>query len=168
MSKKDYQKFAAEKLAALYELQDYERVLAALYEVDPSFKAVAPAKFGMEFLGLRLAVACHAWARGCRDNHVKDSGVENLFLKTVMQSFQSPKFVDIAAVFSEYLHAPKSVSEQPLLPVAGLMMRRLGLGERMGSVQEPVLTPAFKILVEIAESLKSAFENEFFDFCFSS
>lgn len=166
MSNKDYQKFAAEKLAALYLVEDYPRVLEALKETDPAFEDVPLAAFGMEFLGMRLALACHAWARGCKENHLKDAGIENLFFKTVMKSFQTPKYVDIATVFSEYLHAPES-AEKPLLPVAGLMMRRLSLAEHMGSIQKPKLSPGFKSLVEIAESLKSSFENDFFEFCFS-
>jgi hypothetical protein len=168
MADKDFQKFASEQLGAIYAVEDYERVLRALQEADPAFKKVTPAQFGPEFLGMRLALACHAWARACRENKA-DGGaaVENLLFKTVMQSFQSPKFVDIAAVFSEYLHAPES-DDKPLLPAAGLMMRRLGLTAELGSLQNPKLSPGFRMLVEIAESLKSIFENEFFDFYFAS
>lgn len=166
MAERDFKKFAAEKLAGIYKVQDYDRVLAVLRQADPAFQSVAPEKFGLEFLGLRLALACHAWARSCRENRVTDEKIENLFFKTVMQSFQSSKFLGIAAVFSEYLHAPES-EDQALLPVTALMMRRLGLAEQLGTAQKPVLSPGFRIVVETAEGLKSAFENEFFEFCFS-
>jgi hypothetical protein len=118
-------------------------------------------------LGMQLALSCHAWARSCRENKVKGPGIENLFFKTVMQSFQSPKFVDIAAVFSEYLHAPET-EKQPLLPLTGLMIRRLGLAGELGSMEKPVLSPGFRLLVEVAEGLKNNFENDFFEFSVSA
>lgn len=167
MPDKDYKKFAAETLAKVYETQDYERILKALGEKESAFQDIPPEKFGLEFLGMRLALMSHSWARSCRENKVTEPGVENLFFKTVMYSFQSPKFKDIAAVYSEYLHAPEA-EEKSLISVTALMMRRLDLGQKMGSREKPKLSEGFKTLVEIGESLRSTAENEFFHFCYSS
>ncbi len=163
---KDFKVYAAQQLAKIYEVNDYERVLQALKEADLHFADILPAHFGMEFLSVRLALAAHAWSRSCKENHVKEAGTENYFFKAVMQSFQSEKFIDIAAGFSEYLHAPLA-EEKPVLAVSGIMMKRLGLASSMLKKETPVLTPGFKLLIEIAESFKSGFENDFFEFTFS-
>lgn len=163
---KDYKAYAAKQLAGIYEVNDYERVLQALKEADIHFADVVPATFGLEFLAARLALAAHGWSRACKENHVEEKGAENYFFKAVMQSFQTSKFVDIAGAFSEYLHAP-AVEEKPVLSISAMMMKRLGLAGSLLKGQEPVLTTGFRLLVETAESFKSGFENEFFDFAFS-
>ena len=160
---KDFKAFAAQKLAEIYGLNDYERVLRALKEADLAFADVVPVRFGMEFLAARLALAAHGWSRACKENQVKDPGAENLFFKAVMQSFQSQKFVEVAASFSEYLHAP-GAAEKPILSLSALMMQRLGITDAIVKDKGIVLPPGFKLLIEVSEAFKSAFENDFFEF----
>lgn len=166
MAAPDLKTYAAQELAVIYEVNDYERVLQVLKGVDLNFADILPASFGMEFLMGRLALAAHGWSRSCKENAVKEKGAENYFFKAVMQSFQSPKFVDIASGFSEYLHAPMA-EEKPVLSIAAMMMKRLGLASSLLNNEKPVLTPGFRAVVEIAESFKSDFENRFFEHVFS-
>lgn len=162
---KDLKVYAAQQLAAIYEVNDYERVLQALKTADLHFADILPSLFGQEFLSARLALAAHAWSQSCKDTGIKEKGAENYFFKAVMQSFQSPKFVDIAGGFSEYLHAPAS-EERPVLALSAMMMKRLGLASSLQENGKPVLTPGFQMLVGIAESFKSDFENRFFESLF--
>ncbi len=166
MTSLDYSAYASKVLAGIYQDTDYERLLESLRQVDPHFLDISPEKFGMEFLAVRLALACHAWSKMCQEADLIETGIENAFMKTVMQSFQSPKFLEIAKAYSEYLHSPQANS-RPVLSITANWMKRLGLAGTMEKDEKPVLTPGFQALMEISEAFKNQCENDFFEFSHS-
>lgn len=166
-TEEEFKKYASQALAKIYAMNDYERVLDTLRDAgDDTFKDVAPAGFGLEYLSARLALASHAWIKGCQENYVENRAVENIFFKTVMNSFQSDKFVEIAKAYSEYLHAPE-VEKHASLAVSLLLMKRLGIGQKLIKDGKPVLLDSFQLVVSTAESFKEDIENDFFDFVFA-
>lgn len=165
-NEQEFKTYAAEVLAGIYGMNDYERVLDSLKECDDTFFDVPSQNFGLEYLAARLSLASHAWVRGCQENYVENRAVENIFFKTVMNSFQSEKFVQVAKAYSEYLHAPE-VEKHASLAVGLMLMKRLGIGQKLMKDGKPVLLDSFQMLVSAAESFKEDIENKFFDFVFA-
>lgn len=162
-SEQDFKVFAAKQLAAIYDIGDYGNILQTLQNEDRAFQKIHPTSFSLEFLASRLALACHAWSKICEESKIKDVGIKNIFFKTVMQSFQTPKVVDIASAFSDYLHAP-AAEEKSVLAVTALLMKRLGLAETLKKSGQLALPAGFRLLIDADDGFKNSFENEFFEF----
>ena len=162
MPHKKLEDYAAEILPGLFEVEDFTRIYKSLQEHDPRFKDVTPDSFGMEFLCLRLALACKAWEKTCEENQIKDEAAKKILLKRVMNSFQSPKFLKMATTFSAYLYSKNAV-EHPEIGLPEQLFKNLNMETcKKNSVKEEP-GDAFQLLVGICSSLRNSFENEFFE-----
>ncbi len=160
---KDLKSYAAQVLSMIYEHNDHERVQELLKNRDRKFMAISGDLFGMEYLSARLAMACRVWERCCDENKIKEEESRKALLKCVMQTFQSSKFLRIAEVFSQYLHAPH-VEENPSLAVAEVFFKRLAANPVAQKVSGPAVADAFQMFMAVSESFRTSFENEFFEY----
>jgi len=160
--KNDLKQFAAARLVHLYETHDYGQIYDILCTRSPGFRNVDREKFGREYLAVRLALACHAWAVACRQNVLLDEDLQKIFLQTVLATFQSEKVKDLAASFGEYACLPAETEDE--LAVLAILERcfdKLSAPKRQKTAKEECVDPAFQILVEATEGLRASLENEF-------
>ena len=160
---KDLNAYAAKALAAVYETQDYARMHKLLSDKEPRLKPISADIFGMEYLAARLALACRAWEENCGENGVKGEEDKKALLRHIMNSFQSPKFLNLATAFSNYLHCPR-VEEMPAIAVSEHLFKRLGIPGTVRKISGEEVSDGFKSMVAESESFRSSFENDFFEF----
>ncbi len=163
----ELKKFAAGRLAVIYETSDYARIQEELGKIEPSFRSIPGDKFGQEYLAATLALASISWGKSCRENNHAGRENENILFKILMDSFMAPKFLGLASAFSVYLHSPEA-SEKSVLAVTRTFFERLELKkliESEGGVSR--LHDSFLLLVEVWEGFRGSFENVFFEFIHS-
>jgi hypothetical protein len=163
MSEKDYEAYAIRLLPGLYDSSDFGRVQQALKDMEYRFLKISGDDFGLEFLTMKLALACRSWDHACGENGVEDEADQKALLKVIMNSFQSPKFLKIAETFSDYLHT-ENAETQPWLSMPALFFKRLKMEALVKKDGKEDINPAFQLLVELADSFRSEFENDFFEF----
>ena len=165
MEKKEKQSlsdYAKEIFATQTGIEECAILFENLKQAVPFFESVPPEKFRQEFLCLRLALTCFSWGQLCADYGLEDPAMTKAFLKVVTDSFQTPKSLGIAAVFSEYYQSP-SLEDAPS-PVIALAVHFLGrLVAKRSEIEKDVSASLFPI-VQALESLRTSFENEFFQF----
>ncbi len=164
MKKTNLNSYAAQALVDVYNLNDFEMIYKHLCGQSAAFSSVSAEAFSFEYLASRLAMASLSWIAACKENNITDDAEQKIFLKLIMNSFASPKFVNIASVFSEYLYSRDEDNKTPSIAVAHLLFKRLGKEsmERTGGVAK--MNNGFQVLVEIFEGFRSSFENDFFEF----
>ena len=160
---KDFKNYASQVLALIYEHSDYERVHDLLKHRDRKFAGINVDAFGNEYLAGRLALACTLWERCCVENRIPEEETQKALMRRVMQGFESPKFLKLASVFSEYLH-DAGLEENPVLGVVEKLFHRLAANAKVRKVTGPAVADAFQMMIAISESFKNSFENEFFTF----
>ena len=160
----DFHAFAAQWLSSIYHSDDHERIFAHLKEIDPLFSSVPAEQFAMEYLAARLGLAAQVWESLCMENRLPQEAVQKSFLKSVMTTFTAPKFVNLASAFSEYLwHRPGQNQSVPIA-LSELIFRRIGAQNAPQNPNARSLAASFQTMVEILESLRTSFENDFFEF----
>ncbi len=160
----DFKAFAEEKIAAIYAQNDVDEIYALLCKKNSSFSNYSKEAFEFEFVCLRLAIDCIGWINGCRENHISDKTLQNTFFKSVMDSFASPKLLPLAAGFSDYLYSPDGTrkSDETFSLVVILFKRLEGRQKKSAlRTEKSDLTGCVKAMVEITESIRMSFENEF-------
>lgn len=162
---KDYKTYAAQVLALIYEHNDHERIYDLLKVRDPKIAQAGGETFGMEYLAGRLALACRVWESACVENGQTSEDTQKALLRRIMQTFESEKFLKLAELFSEYLHAPE-IETQPTISVAETLFRRLGASTQAQKSTGPEPSPAFETLVGVSESFRTSLENQFFEFVY--
>ncbi len=160
---KDFKQYASQVLAHIYEHNDYERIHELLKHRDRKFEGITADAFGLEYLAGRLALACKLWERSCDENRIEPEDDRKAFLRKVMSGFESPKYLSLATVFSEYLHDP-AMETDPVLAVIEKIFRRLAVTPTVGKVSGPAVADTFQMLMAVSDSFKNSFENEFFEF----
>lgn len=162
---KDYKTYASQVLAMIYEHNDHERIYDLLRVRDPKIAAAGPETFGMEYLAGRLALACRVWENACIENGQTSEDTQKALLRRIMQTFDSDKFLKLAQLFSEYLHAPE-IETQPTVAVTETLFKRLGAATTANKSTGPEASPAFETLVGVSESFRTSLENQFFEFVY--
>lgn len=157
----NFKGFGRQVLGGIYEPGEHERIYTYLLAKDGMFNRIPKDKFGLEYLAARLALSCRLWLEACAENKVTDPEIEKLFLKLVMDSFQSPKFTEIATTFSDYLYAPgmEDPHTQVSILAATHFFRRL-----TPSAPDIPPTKGMGAFIEVLEAYKDRFQNDFFDF----
>ena len=161
-----FRDFASRLLAKIYGNLEHERIYSHLFKKDIALEPVSVDAFGLHYLGACLALGAEAWFKACLENGVRDPVIRKIFLKAVTDSFQSPKFLSIAAAFSEALHCEDLKEESPAISLARHVCRKWGLksARRAGRGKEECLGDFFRNLVEIFEGFRCQIENEIFEF----
>jgi hypothetical protein len=154
--------YAAKILPGLFEVEDFSRIYQSLQEADARFKDVTPDTFGVEFLCLRLAMACKSWEKACGENGMKDEAVKKILLKRIMNSFQSPKFLKMATAFSGYLYS-ENAEAHPEIGLPEQLFKNLNMETRKQSSGKEEPADAFQLIVGVCSSMRNSFENEFFE-----
>ena len=160
---------AKKLLAGIYGDTDFGRIHAYLAESDEKMKLTAPENFGMEFLAVRLAIATLSWQNLCAAAGFTDEAETKLFLKAVMEGFQSPKFKDLAVQYGEYLYgeydgdgsSDLSPGSVPVVALSRRFFERLKLGllsEKTGGPD--VISESFRKMVDVLEGFRSEFETQ--------
>lgn len=162
---KDYKTYASQVLALIYEHNDHERIYELLKVRDPKIAEAGPETFGMEYLAGRLALACRVWESACLENKLTSEDIQKALMRRIMQTFESDKFLKLATLFSEYLHAPE-IETQPTVSVAETLFKRVGAGTTVKKSAGPEASPAFETLVAVSESFRTSLENQFFEFIY--
>ena len=162
-----YEAYVAKKLASIYETNDFQNILGILKKADKQFSKIREDLFGMEYLASRLALACRVWEHCCEENGVQEEIYEKMLLRKIMNSFQSPKYVDLASSFSDYLyHDPGKPN--PVISIADRFYQRLDLKSTVGEGKAQKVTESFQTLVALSDSFRTSFENDFFEFANAS
>lgn len=164
-SSKDYKVYASQVLALIYEHNDHERIFDLLKVRDPKIAQAGAETFGMEYLAGRLALACRVWETACVENGQTSEETQKALLRRIMQTFESDKFLKLAELFSEYLHAPE-IETQPTIAVSQTLFSRLGAVTKVNKTSGPEASPAFETLVGVSESFRTSLENQFFEFVY--
>ncbi len=162
---RDLKVYAAQVLSMIYEHNDHERVHELLKARDRKFLAISSDTFGLEYLAARLALACKVWERCCDENRVEDEESRKALLRAIMKTFESSRFLSIATVFSNYLHAPDvPEGENPSLSVCETLFKRMAANPVARKISGAAVADAFQMLMAISESFRTSFENDFFEF----
>lgn len=160
---KDFKNYASQVLAQIYEHNDYERIHDLLKHRDRKFEGITNEAFGTEYLAGRLALACRLWELCCIENRVESEENQKALMRTVMKGFDDPKYLNLATVFSEYLHDP-AMDEDPVLAVVEKLFKRLAAKPTVAKVSGPAVADTFQMMMAVSDSFKNAFENDFFEF----
>lgn len=160
---KDYKTYASQVLALIYEHNDHERIYDLLKVREPKIAQAGAETFGMEYLAGRLALACRVWEMACIENGQTSEDTQKALLRRIMQTFESDKFLKLATLFSEYLHAPE-IEEQPTVAVAETLFKRMDLNTTVTKSTGPEASVAFETLIAVSESFRTSLENQFFEF----
>ena len=161
---KKIQEFSQKQLDLIYADPGYKELLAQLCGIDPNFALVNESVFGMEFVAMRLAVGCRAWERACDENLLKEEIYRKMFLRTVMESFKTPKVLNIATAFGDYLFTLDAEETGPIIPIVQQMFKRLKIDETLGDGKATQINHAFEVLVLVCEGHRTYFESQFMEF----
>ena len=162
---KDFKSYASQVLALIYEHNDHERIYDLLKVRDPKIATAGGEAFGMEYLAGRLALACRVWEAACVENGLTSEETQKALLRRIMQTFESDKFLKLAELFSEYLHAPE-IEDQPSVSVAETLFKHLSANPTVNKSTGAAASPAFETLVAVSESFRASLENQFFEFIY--
>ncbi|MSR77004.1 MAG: hypothetical protein EXS63_02085 [Candidatus Omnitrophica bacterium] len=164
--KNEFQEQAAKVLASLYDSGDEAGIYKLLGEEDAAFRSVPLANFRANFLCARLALIAQTWEKSCQDAGLDIADLSKAFLRQVMSAFQSPKMLAPATTFSEYFSAPQiEALDSEATALAVLIFKHLGQKPTFeGEDKKILIRPAFSKLVAALESLRTTFENQFFEF----
>ena len=164
--KNEFEKHATEVLASLYDSGNEAQIHQLLGEEDIAFRSIPMADFRAHFLCARLALIAQTWEKICKDEGLDAADYSKAFLRQVMNAFQSPQSIQPATTFSEYFSAPQLEDEESeATALAVLIFKRLGQKPTYAAENgQTVIRPAFHQLIAALESLRTSFENQFFDF----
>lgn len=161
---KDFKLYAGSQLKQIYQNADHKDVHSKLCGHEPNFALINENLFGLEYLAARLAVACRAWEAACDENGITDDESKKAFLRAVMDSFKSSKFLNIATAFSEY-HLTINAETGPVVPIVEHFFTRLKIIVSPPSAEGgQVISDAFQMMFFLSESFRTDFENQFFEF----
>lgn len=160
-----YKAFAERAIEDIYKREDLADVYSLLCAKEKRLSEWGKDAFGLEYLCLRLALGCVAWVSGCRESGVTEKSVQGLFLKCVMDSFESPDTLPIASAFSEYLYARDGMGKIdetfPLVEKFLIRLTRQASPESRAVLERNSLLA--KAVMEICESIRMSFEDDFAD-----
>ncbi len=129
-----------------------------------SFSVCVPEKFRGEWVLFRLALGCLAWDNAYFENHVSDERIQKIFLRHVLKHFETPSSLALASSFSEYLYSEDGTYlNRETVPIIEKFLKRLAIQNSFSKEQtKKIFSSAYiKTLVEIAESIRMSFQNEF-------
>lgn len=165
-----FEKCAKGLLDLILDATGHDLVYRELSRMDPKFKGAIPFEaFCQEYVPLKLSLGCVYWIGCCANHKITDKEIKNLFFRSVMDLFETPKSLDDATRFSECLYASNvNKDEAPILSVVMHLFHKLKLEAMMKSEEEdPEVKPGFRFMIEVCEALKTVFENQFDDFIYS-
>ena len=164
--KSAFQEHAAKVLASFNEGMKDASVYQILTEEDEAFKSVKVQNFQTQFLCAQLALIAQTWEVNCRNEGMAEADYSKAFLRKIMEAFQNPDQVQAASIFSEYYSAPEMEDQDSASSaLASMIFKRLGQQPTFkGESGKTLIRPAFYQLVGALESLRTSFENQFFDF----
>lgn len=150
--------YAEKTLAEIYDSQDADWILRELQAKDSEFRNLKPELFKTEYTCAQIAFNCFLWQKTALEVGLVEDSVAKALIRTVTRSFESPKSMEIAIRFSEYFHAVDMENEDaPSIAVAKRLFSRLPLKHKAAED----FWPSLKLLIEILESYRVRFENDF-------
>ncbi len=160
-----FKTWAQAKISEIYQSENIIQTYQRLCEKEKSFAAYPKEAFGFEYICLRLAIGCIAWINACRENNISEKAIQNVFLKSVMSSFETPKSLPIASAFSEYLYSPDGIRKNDeIVPLVAKMFERLEAKRAAGKKKiDQKIIESVKTLIAMSESTRMSFENEFLE-----
>lgn len=160
---RDLKAYAQKQLEFIYKNPDHKETQAKLCGHEPNFALINENIFGLEYLAARLAVACRAWEAACEENSITEESSRKAFLRAVMESFKSEKFLNVATAFSDY-HLTVNAETGPVIPVIENFFKRLKVELAPGEGAGRKLTGAFEMMFYQSEGFRTDFENRFFEY----
>lgn len=161
-----FDKFAEETVRAVLVNEGADAVYREIGLKEHAFTKIEPEVFQMNFLALRLAICCIAWDEQCLESEITNQDLRRALLKQAMNAFTSEKDLPAAAAFSEYYTAPAVEEERmPVIAAAKKFIQRLELESVLkDEAGQWRLNPALILLVEVLDSLRSAYSAAVDDF----
>lgn len=118
--------------------------------------------FANYFWSYLSAQVCQHWTRCCLEHSITSKETQNLFFRTVLDSYAEKKDLGSATHFSEAMYAANAnVDDEPLVAILVAFFKKMGVKQSLvaGDVAE-----AFRWLASIWEGYCNHFDNEFDDF----
>ena len=159
----DLKNHALKLLESVLDPADAGRIYDHLTQNFSFFSKVNREQFQSEYTALRLALATAAWENACIDHHLTQQEIPKIFLREVTRSFESPKALPVAQMFSDYLYAPDLEEEKDLMvALVKRFIHRLNLEKILAAdlKKGTPLLPLVQKLVEIFEAFRNWIESQ--------
>ena len=119
-------------------------------------------QFDNIFWAYLSALVSQRWIRCCIENRFDSKEIQNLYFRTVLDSFADKKDLEGAASFSEAMYAANSNTEQdPLVSILAAFFKKIGMRESLTTAE---VAETFRWLAGVWDGYCSHFDNEFDDF----